>query len=225
MNYLILYILFVNAFIIQFCITYYANKAKGERLDDVLFAGGSAAVLQRKQKDGIYILITLLSLYLLMGNDSSFFNFNLIGAWPLLLPLISILSVLGIWMFSKPQYVSCCIEWGKFKTGYFKTFFAGRVCFIVLYEFFFRGLLLYGISATTGIYLSIIINLVLYSFIHCHLTKRDITAVAVFGLIQCIITIANHSVWPAVLLHLSITLAVELKLVYFNNKNLKLTLS
>ncbi|MEO7263293.1 MAG: CPBP family intramembrane glutamic endopeptidase [Ferruginibacter sp.] len=224
MNYFILYILLANAFIMLCYLTHNADKAKSERIQDVLFAEGDVAVLLLKQRQGVMILTMTILSFLFLGNkETVFLAFMINEPWQILLPLLSLTAITLILMSSKTPLTLAHKTNERLNSRQLSQFFFGRICFIILYEFFFRGLLLFSIAAATGIYISVMINLLLYCFIHRHFTKTEIAGVAIFGTIQCIMTVVNHSVWPAVLLHLSITLAVEMKLLFHKNKQLNLT--
>jgi hypothetical protein len=84
-----------------------------------------------------------------------------------------------------------------------------RVVFLIVYEWFFRGLLLITISAWMGIDWGIIINIVLYTILHSHKSKKERIGCIPLGLLLCVFTIWWQSIWPAIIFHLEIAILNE----------------
>ena len=88
-----------------------------------------------------------------------------------------------------------------------------RVIFLVVYEFFFRVVLLqafYFLPITSAV----IINVSLYSSAHIFSGKKEIIGSVPFGLALCLLTIVHQSVWPAIILHLILCFTYEVKMLY-----------
>jgi membrane protease YdiL (CAAX protease family) len=84
-----------------------------------------------------------------------------------------------------------------------------RIIFLIVYEWFFRGLLLIGISAWAGIEWSIVINVLLYTIMHSHKSKKEMIGCVPLGLLLCVFTIWWQSIWPAIILHFEIAIMNE----------------
>lgn len=84
-----------------------------------------------------------------------------------------------------------------------------RIVFLIVYEWFFRGLLLITISAWVGIAWGIVINVVLYIIMHSHKSKKEMIGCIPLGLLLCIFTIWWQSLWPAIIFHLEIAIINE----------------
>jgi membrane protease YdiL (CAAX protease family) len=84
-----------------------------------------------------------------------------------------------------------------------------RSCFLISYEWFFRGCILFSCIDLFGITPAIIINLVLYALIHSFNGKKEMYGSVPFGLILCLFTIWYQSVWPAIFLHLLLSSSHE----------------
>ena len=84
-----------------------------------------------------------------------------------------------------------------------------RSLFLICYEWFFRGCLLFCCISIFGTTAAIIINLVLYMFIHSFNGKKEMIGSIPFGLILCVFTVWYQSVWPAIFLHLLLSLSYE----------------
>ncbi len=93
-----------------------------------------------------------------------------------------------------------------------------RTFFLVIYEFFFRGILLFVMIEDLGIIAAVITNLILYVSLHWSDKKERYSSI-LMGSLLCVMNIYYQSVWPAVLIHLSLTLGHEITLL-INNKAL-----
>lgn len=94
-----------------------------------------------------------------------------------------------------------------------RSYLSLRVGGLIVYETFFRGVLL-GISLQWSTQaLSIGINMILYALAHAFSSRKEFLGSAVFGWLLCYITILFESVYPAVILHLSLALPYEIILL------------
>ncbi|HEV8505269.1 MAG TPA: CPBP family intramembrane glutamic endopeptidase, partial [Chitinophagaceae bacterium] len=84
-----------------------------------------------------------------------------------------------------------------------------RSTFLVSYEWFFRGLLLWSLLLWLGVFWSIAINILLYTLIHIHKNKNELIGCIPFGLLVCVFTLWWQSVWPAIIFHLEIMIIHE----------------
>lgn len=84
-----------------------------------------------------------------------------------------------------------------------------RSFFLISYEWFFRGCILISCVYIFGTARAIIINLALYALIHSFNGKKEMCGSIPFGLILCVFTLWYQSVWPAILLHLLLSLSYE----------------
>jgi membrane protease YdiL (CAAX protease family) len=84
-----------------------------------------------------------------------------------------------------------------------------RSFFLISYEWFFRGCILFSCIYIFGTAQAILINLGLYAFIHSFNGRKEIYGSVPFGLILCVFTLWYQSVWPAILLHLLLSFSHE----------------
>jgi membrane protease YdiL (CAAX protease family) len=94
------------------------------------------------------------------------------------------------------------------------NYFLFRVLFLVAYEFFFRGVLLFDIAMMAGITISISINIIMYVILHLFDNRQTIIGAVPFGLLLCWLSWETQSIWPAVVLHLVLALTYEIKISY-----------
>ena len=88
-----------------------------------------------------------------------------------------------------------------------------RICFLVIYECLFRGLLLSVCISVCGVYGAIVINLFLYSILHAFNGRSEMIVCIPFGLVLCGITIWYQSIIPAMALHLVLAATCEIYLL------------
>jgi membrane protease YdiL (CAAX protease family) len=84
-----------------------------------------------------------------------------------------------------------------------------RTVFIVMYEWFFRGLVLLGFSAWLGITWAIVINVILYAMLHAHKSRKEMLGCVPFGILVCVFTMWWHSIWPAIIFHMQLVIINE----------------
>ena len=84
-----------------------------------------------------------------------------------------------------------------------------RIGFVVIYEWFFRGLLLLSLSEWLGINWSIVINVFLYAMLHSHKSKKELFGCVPFGLLVCVFTVWWQSIWPAIIFHVQLVIVNE----------------
>ncbi len=100
------------------------------------------------------------------------------------------------------------------KTSAVTLYLAIRIFFLVVYECFFRGLLLTVCIDVYGIPLAITINLIFYAGIHVFNGSAEMISCLPFGLLLCTLTIWYQSVMPAIALHLILSLVYENYLIF-----------
>jgi membrane protease YdiL (CAAX protease family) len=101
------------------------------------------------------------------------------------------------------------------------NYFFLRISFLVVYECFFRGILLTLCIDRFAIEWAIAINSLLYAAIHVLNGKEQVIASVPFGVALCMFCIGWQSVWPAILLHLALSLTNEGYRFYLNHSLIK----
>ncbi len=153
--------------------------------------------------------------FLLFYNSNSFFI-----AWPsnisysgiiLLMAFIFLLAIIAC-----KSSKSASVQLTAFSIPAISTsissivaFFLIRICFLVVYECYFRGIVLATTLQIAPVGWAIIINLVLYVAVHVFSNKIEILACIPFGLLACCFTINWQSVVPAILLHTIFAIVYE----------------
>jgi len=104
------------------------------------------------------------------------------------------------------------------------SFVLVRTLFLIVYESFFRGIMLFVMIEDFGLVPAVIVNLILYALLHWFDKKERVGSVPM-GIILCIVSIYYHSVWPSIIIHVSLALSHEITLLVNNKLFIKKSLS
>lgn len=104
------------------------------------------------------------------------------------------------------RYQNSNLLTGKFVNLYFPV----RILFLASYEFFFRGILLFDLNSSLGIYPAILISTGLTVLIHVFHDRREMWGCLPFGIILGALCISIHAVWPAIVLHITLSMFYEI---------------
>lgn len=128
--------------------------------------------------------------------------------WILLTALVLLASVVGYSQSKKLQKVDSLFFAPPIPMMVF-LFFVFRISFLIAYEFWFRGLFLHDLLLAFSTPLAIGINVFLYALIHYFAGPKEALSSILFGIILCLVTIYIGAVWPAILIHLSLSMSFE----------------
>ena len=88
-----------------------------------------------------------------------------------------------------------------------------RTIFLVVYEIFFRAVLLQVSLQFVPVPIAVAINVILYVGAHAFSTRQEFWGSLPFGVLLCWLTLFSGSVWPAVLVHALLALPYDLVLL------------
>jgi membrane protease YdiL (CAAX protease family) len=97
-----------------------------------------------------------------------------------------------------------------FSSAFLIHYFLVRILFLCSYELFFRGFLLVECIQRVGIFWAVLVTTGLTVLIHVFTNKKEMWACIPFGIILSICCITFNAVWPAILLHVALSLAYEI---------------
>ncbi|MBW6491722.1 MAG: CPBP family intramembrane metalloprotease [Lentimicrobium sp.] len=154
-------------------------------------------------------------LFLLMVPDYSLANLGV--NWIPETTMYSVLWTVGLWIVVIPlAYISAqkpenlvnypmirAVIWTNRTVG---INIAGWALYLLGYEFLFRGVLLFPLAASLGIWTAIAINVALYSATHIPKGLTETLGAIPLGLVLCILTIKSGTIWIAFLVHLGMAL-------------------
>jgi membrane protease YdiL (CAAX protease family) len=91
-------------------------------------------------------------------------------------------------------------------------YFSLRVPGLIVYEIFFRGVLLAIFLEWFPVPVAVGLNIILYAAAHAFGSQKEFVGSIPFGFLLCSVTVLNGSVYPSVLLHLLLALPYEIML-------------
>ena len=83
------------------------------------------------------------------------------------------------------------------------------ILYLTAYEFMFRGLLLFGLVEEFGKYPSIILNVVLYAFVHIPKGMKEVLGCFILGPILCMVALHTGNIFTPIIIHISLCLTNE----------------
>ena len=199
-------------FFLFFLAVWASVRHRSGGLKDILTGKGEPGVLLNRLIAGIFFLGTgTIHIGVTSNLDTDIF---------LLLPLEK--PVYAWWLLtvaalitgtvSACKKITPCTSLTPFLPSSFPlTFGLIRTLFLIVYEFFFRGMMLFVMMEDFGTAAAIAINIVFYVLIHWF-NKTERYGSVLMGLILCGITIYYHSVWPVVCIHAALALGHEFTL-------------
>ena len=113
----------------------------------------------------------------------------------------------------------------RLSSEFFISYFIVRALFLLSYELWFRGFLLFDCIHWFGIPFAVFINVFLYVLLHIFNDKKEVFACIPFGLLVCFFSILFNSAWPAIILHIGFSMVYELNIYRLNLINSKTTIS
>ncbi len=79
--------------------------------------------------------------------------------------------------------------------------------YLLAYEFLFRGILLFGLIDSFGIWPAIVINVALYSLVHFPKGARETLGAIPLGFVLSILTLQTGTIWLAIIVHIGMALS------------------
>ena len=129
----------------------------------------------------------------------------------LVLLFLVLLIVIGIIGFKSGRQIQISHQYiHGLSKAFLLHYFSVRILFLFSYELFFRGLLLFEGIQNQGIILTILVSTGLTVLIHVFTNKKEMWACIPFGIVLSICCIAFNAVWPAIALHIALSLAYEI---------------
>lgn len=218
LNYIITYGFLLFFFPLFFVAVYASDKCDSGNLKGVLSGKGKPDILLRRLVAGIFFLGISTAIILVKRDlDNNIFIPSLNKDASLWMIIAAIAIVTGTFSafkkLSTPSENTYCLS-----PRSLLSFLSIRILFLLVYEFFFRGALFFMMVEDFGVIVSIIANVILYVLVHWF-NKEERYGLVLMGGILCSVTLYYNSVWPAVIIHLSLALSNEITLM-INNRSL-----
>jgi len=199
-------------------------KKNSGQLKDILSGKGKPEILFTKLLSGIFLLgfgtVTLfekrnvdLEIFALTWNDYN------TSVWM----LIAVAIIIGTLSAFKKIYSSNNSDYSL--PSYLPlSFVLIRTLFLIVYEAFFRGIVLFVMIEDFGLVPAVIVNVIVYALLHWF-DKKERAGSVPMGIILCSVSIYYHSVWPAIIIHVSLALSHEITILINNRSLIKKSLS
>jgi membrane protease YdiL (CAAX protease family) len=193
------------------------KKGSGQ-LEDILSGKGEPGILFTRLISGVFLLgIGAATLFIKINIDVEIFTFRWSDYTGSVWIIIAAAMIIGFLSASKKVYPANNSNHSL--PSYLPLSYVFiRILFMIVYEFFFRGMMLFVMIEDLGLVAAVIINLVLYTLVHWF-DKKERYGSVFMGIILCSVSVYYHSVWPAIIIHLSLALSNEITLL-INNKSL-----
>jgi len=92
-------------------------------------------------------------------------------------------------------------------------YFLFRVLFLAAYETWFRGFLLTDCMSSWSVPFAIGVNITAYMLLHAVNGKNEMLACIPFGLLLCLLSFWVNAAWPAIFIHVALTMSCEVHLL------------
>jgi membrane protease YdiL (CAAX protease family) len=216
------YYIIAAGFIVYFIISYAYKVLKIRNIEEALLTSKGLLFLNLKHFSGIILFGILFFLiapefrFLVL----SFEDLNLISA-------VSMIPVLllsaGLAYTSVKKRLKVLIDRSHFQFKQALGYFGIRTLFLFSYEFFFRGVIFFSCLGSFNLLTAISITTVLYVLIHSFDSRNEILGAIPFGIVLCLFSYNTNSIWPAFLIHLTLSGVYEFTM--FRQLTLKPTTS
>jgi len=201
------------SYFLFFLLLLISKKRKGLRLFDEDGLVSNPRLLILLHVGGIVLFGAVPFLF---DHAAAFVLFKNAAVWEPLTSIIVLLTILLLFISPRlaekkcRKFLDSATRHASPDKKFIITYFLVRILFICFYECWFRGFLLNDCIATFGIGWAIVLNICLYAILHIVNGKDEVIACFPFGLLLCCLCIWQGAVWPAVALHLALTVPYEM---------------
>lgn len=201
-------------YVLLFLLCFFVRKMKSENLESEKVQAGNWALLHIRHAGGIIIMV-LIPLIFIPGIQKGLLNWPRdINQFQVITFMITGLAIFILTAKAVDKVENKIIVVKSKSSVNALVHILLRNSFLVSYEWFFRGLILFSCVSAFGIMPAVLINLFLYAFIHSFSGKKEFLGSIPFGIILCGFALWWHSVWPAILLHMLLSASYESVLLH-----------
>jgi len=219
LNHISTYGLLLFYYALFFIAVYTASKNGSGQLRDIMRSKGEPGILFSRMLAGIFFLgIGTMHLIIKRNIDAGIFipanNNEPVTYWLVPAAAAALAGTFSAFKKLTPQHTAFL----PFHLPL--SFVLVRTLFLIVYEFFFRGVMLFVMIDDFGMAAAVVINIILYVLIHWFDKKERYGSVPV-GLLLCMVSIYYRSVWPAIAIHIALALGHEITLLIKNRSLIK----
>lgn len=218
----LIYIISLVAFLLLLAIEYYAKTRHNRILHDKISAKQEAAFINYKFLAGILITVIVNVYWLLTTGNSHLLGFPVNkGIWVII--LASTAAFFTGYASAKKIFPAQFTSEHVPSTFFIVTYVLFRTLFLISYEFFFRGVVLFSMLIDAGEKAAIVLNVLLYMLLHSFSNRKELIGTIPFGILLCAVTLFYQSVWPAIILHVCLALSHEIRILISYKSPLKMS--
>ena len=212
LNYITTYGLMLFYYSLFYIAVATSAKSNSAALKDILSGKGETGILFNRLIAGIFFLgVGAASIIAIRNINDDIFS----PVWNEYYPLTRILAAISIitGIITGLKKIFSDEHSSRFLSSHLPLSYVFiRILFLIVYEFFFRGVMLFVMAEDFGFAAAVIINLILYVLMHWY-NKEERYGSVLMGIVLCAVSIYYHSVWPAITIHLSLALSHEITLL------------
>lgn len=216
MNHLIItWTLIGVSFMTYFIVSLVYKKLGINNLQTALLSANGLRLLNLKHLLGI-VLFGILS-YISIPELQYLVNTIEILRLHVLIPFLTVLFLSAFVSYLGFQK-ECAIQKNRIDHHSFSnawSYFIIRFTFLLCYEFFFRGVLLFMFLDVSSLSLAIFYSTMLYVLIHIFDSKKEILGAIPFGVVLCLFAYYTNNIWYVFLIHLALSSVYEISVFYF----------
>jgi len=95
------------------------------------------------------------------------------------------------------------------------AYFVIRFVFLLCYEFFFRGILLFQFLEFNSLFVAICYSTILYVLIHIFDSRKEILGAIPFGVVLSLFAYYTKSIWYVFFIHMALSAVYEISMFYY----------
>ena len=216
-----LYYLLVTSFLAYFIISYMYKIVNVNNIEKSLLTEKGLLLINLRHILGIVlfgiIFFLLLPDYRRLITTIEVPNLNIL----LVLTVVVIVSAF-ISYYSAKNNLKNKTEKSGYHIDHGWMYFTIRILFLLSYEYFFRGVLFFSLLEENHVVIAIIVCTSLYVLIHAFDSRNEIIGAIPFGIILCLFSYFTNSIWPAFIIHMTLSIVYELSMLKQLSHKIKL---
>lgn len=216
----IIWVLITISFVTYFIVSMVYKKLGIHNLQSALLATNGLRLLNLKYLIGIFLFGIIF--YVIIPDLRYLIEYIEIPRLSILLPFIIIFFLIGY--LSKVSFQKAIQKYTSVSEYSFKNalmYFIIRIAFLLSYEFFFRGILLYKFLELYPPYYAILNCTFLYVLIHIFHSQKEFFRAMAVGILLGIFSYLTGSIWYPFIIQMGLYVVYEISMFYtltFKNK-------
>lgn len=211
---MIIWVLISTSFIVYFIISMVYKKLGIRNLQSALLVNNGLRLLNLKH--GLGIILFGIVFYIILPEQRYLIN-------TIEIPRLHILLLFFLTLFLSAYLSNSTIKKQMLKYKYISgynfsnawAYFSIRFVFLLCYEFFFRGVLLFQFLEYVSLFSAILLSTILYVLIHIFDSRKEILGAIPFGIVLCSFAYYTNSIWYVFFIHIALSAIYEISMFYY----------